>query len=159
MRTSRSPARVASSTTYWMAGLSTTGSISLGVALVAGRKRVPNPAAGITALVTVPRVGVDEAGCSIEVMAPTLVGEPTSKGRATLTDRGQPCGKPNQPSHTSGEQVVAWLGHQQCGGGLRLDHLRQSGPGQRLGYGLPGLAAVQREHCLLYTSPSPRDRT
>ena len=46
------PARTASSTTYWMAGLSTTGSISLGWALVAGRKRVPSPAAGITALVT-----------------------------------------------------------------------------------------------------------
>ena len=46
------PARTASSTTYWMAGLSTTGSISLGCALVAGRKRVPRPAAGMTALVT-----------------------------------------------------------------------------------------------------------
>ncbi len=44
-----SPARTASSTTYWIAGLSTTGSISLGVALVAGRNRVPRPAAGITA--------------------------------------------------------------------------------------------------------------
>src|SRR3954454_14809427 len=52
MRTSLRPARTASSTTYWMAGLSTTGSISFGVALVAGRKRVPSPAAGITALVT-----------------------------------------------------------------------------------------------------------
>ncbi len=46
------PARTASSTTYWMAGLSTTGSISLGWALVAGRNRVPRPAAGMTALVT-----------------------------------------------------------------------------------------------------------
>ena len=46
------PARTASSTTYWMAGLSTTGSISLGWALVAGRNRVPSPAAGITALRT-----------------------------------------------------------------------------------------------------------
>src|SRR6478735_7681571 len=46
------PAATASSTTYWMAGLSTTGSISLGWALVAGRKRVPSPAAGMTALVT-----------------------------------------------------------------------------------------------------------
>src|ERR1700751_466564 len=35
-----------------MAGLSTTGSISLGVAFVAGRNRVPRPAAGTTALVT-----------------------------------------------------------------------------------------------------------
>src|ERR1700722_4387220 len=49
--TSSRPAATASSTTYWMAGLSTTGSISLGVALVAGRNLVPRPAAGMTALV------------------------------------------------------------------------------------------------------------
>src|ERR1041384_6418466 len=35
-----------------MMGLSTSGSISLGWALVAGRKRVPRPAAGKTALRT-----------------------------------------------------------------------------------------------------------
>src|SRR3954468_20889557 len=51
-RMSSIPAATASSTTYWMAGLSRTGSISLGWALVAGRKRVPRPAAGITALRT-----------------------------------------------------------------------------------------------------------
>src|SRR6266568_3650994 len=45
-----SPAATASSMTYWMMGLSTRGSISLGCALVAGRKRVPRPAAGKTAL-------------------------------------------------------------------------------------------------------------
>src|SRR4029079_4808466 len=44
------PAATASSMTYWMMGLSTRGSISLGWALVAGRKRVPRPAAGNTAL-------------------------------------------------------------------------------------------------------------
>ncbi|CAG6399311.1 hypothetical protein SCOCK_90068 [Actinacidiphila cocklensis] len=38
--------------------MSTTGSISLGVALVAGRKRVPRPAAGITALLIRVRVRV-----------------------------------------------------------------------------------------------------
>src|SRR5262249_9026544 len=43
---------MASSTPYWMMGLSTIGSISLGCALVAGRKRVPSPAAGNTALRT-----------------------------------------------------------------------------------------------------------
>src|ERR1039458_5575793 len=43
---------MASSTPYWMIGLSTIGSISLGWALVAGRKRVPRPAAGNTALRT-----------------------------------------------------------------------------------------------------------
>src|SRR5262245_61224431 len=44
------PEATASSITYWMIGLSTRGSISLGWALVAGRKRVPRPAAGNTAL-------------------------------------------------------------------------------------------------------------
>ena len=52
MRMSSMPRRTASSTTYWMAGLSTTGSISFGCALVAGRNRVPRPAAGMTALRT-----------------------------------------------------------------------------------------------------------
>jgi hypothetical protein len=44
------PAATASSTPYWMMGLSTIGSISFGCALVAGKKRVPRPAAGKTAL-------------------------------------------------------------------------------------------------------------
>src|SRR5512139_4129398 len=44
------PDATASSITYWMIGLSTRGSISLGCAFVAGRKRVPSPAAGNTAL-------------------------------------------------------------------------------------------------------------
>src|SRR6185312_11801398 len=46
------PAATASSTAYWMMGLSTTDSISFGEALVAGRKRVPRPATGNTALRT-----------------------------------------------------------------------------------------------------------
>src|SRR6186713_2282476 len=45
----RAPASRASSTAYWISGLSTMGSISLGLALVAGRKRVPRPATGKTA--------------------------------------------------------------------------------------------------------------
>ena len=49
MRMSVSPARTASSTTYWIDGLSTTGSIAFGCAFVAGRNRVPRPAAGMTA--------------------------------------------------------------------------------------------------------------
>src|SRR5438128_3622134 len=46
------PEWMASSTPYWISGLSTRGSISLGMALVAGRKRVPKPAAGKTAFLT-----------------------------------------------------------------------------------------------------------
>ena len=42
------PASSASSTAYWISGLSTTVSISFGVALVAGRNREPCPATGKT---------------------------------------------------------------------------------------------------------------
>src|SRR4029453_8735863 len=52
MMISDRPEATASSTTYWIIGLSTSGSISLGCAFVAGRKRVPRPAAGKTALRT-----------------------------------------------------------------------------------------------------------
>src|SRR4051812_49184128 len=73
-RTSESPAATASSTTYWIAGLSTTGSISFGVAFVAGRKRVPRPAAGMTALVTTGPSdrSVEVCSCSRSVMASPL---------------------------------------------------------------------------------------
>src|SRR2546425_12793821 len=60
MRMSVRPACPASSTTYWIAGRSTTGSISLGELFVAGKKRVPRPAAGITALRTL-CIGVPSA--------------------------------------------------------------------------------------------------
>jgi hypothetical protein len=50
MMTSRTPAATASATMYWMVGVSTIGSSSLATALVAGKKRVPRPAAGMTAL-------------------------------------------------------------------------------------------------------------
>src|SRR6187397_1879198 len=45
----RAPAASASSAAYWISGLSTIGSISFGLAFVAGRKRVPRPATGNTA--------------------------------------------------------------------------------------------------------------
>lgn len=44
------PDAIASSTTYWIAGLSTIGNMALGWAFVAGKNRVPNPATGIMAL-------------------------------------------------------------------------------------------------------------
>src|ERR671925_360261 len=46
------PAAAASSTAYWMSGLSTIGSISFGLALVTGRKRLPRPATGNTAFLS-----------------------------------------------------------------------------------------------------------
>src|SRR5215217_8109917 len=52
MMTCSMPAATASSTAYWITGLSTSGSISFGCAFVAGRKRVPQPAAGKTAFRT-----------------------------------------------------------------------------------------------------------
>src|SRR5438874_7132148 len=54
MITSSRPEAIASSTPYWMVGLSTSGSISLGCALVTGRNLVPSPAAGKIALRTLP---------------------------------------------------------------------------------------------------------
>src|SRR5579864_6034050 len=56
MITCSSPLAIASSTPYWMVGLSTSGSISFGWAFVTGRNRVPSPAAGKIALRTVPVV-------------------------------------------------------------------------------------------------------
>src|SRR5688572_30246199 len=63
----RAPAASASSAAYWISGLSTMGSISLGLALVAGRNRVPRPATGNTAA----RIGVyrDIAGLWLAVAA------------------------------------------------------------------------------------------
>jgi hypothetical protein len=45
------PASAASSTAYWISGLSTTGSISLGMDFVAGKNRVPSPPTGKIAFV------------------------------------------------------------------------------------------------------------
>src|SRR3954452_21217746 len=45
------PAAAASSTAYWIRGLSTIGSISFGLAFVTGKKRLPRPATGNTAFV------------------------------------------------------------------------------------------------------------
>ena len=104
MRMSSIPAATASSTTYWIPGLSTRGSISFGVALVAGRKRVPSPAAGITALRT--RMGrrthamaPDPGARSFRARRPRGAGtEHTSAGRDTTLgearrERGGPAGE------------------------------------------------------------------
>src|SRR6516162_10148187 len=55
MITCSMPLAMASSTPYWIVGLSTRGSISFGWALVTGKNRVPRPAAGKIALRTVER--------------------------------------------------------------------------------------------------------
>ena len=51
MMISLMPASTNSSTTYWIIGLSISGNISFGMALVCGKNRVPKPAAAMIALV------------------------------------------------------------------------------------------------------------
>src|SRR4029079_7588799 len=94
-RTSCRPAWTASSTTYWMAGLSRTGSISLGWAFVAGRNRVPNPAAGITALLTfIPPSWVPNASCRSERRQPTAMPDARRRGRCAGAYHAAPMGSP-----------------------------------------------------------------
>ena len=62
------PAAAASSTVYWMMGLSTSGSDSLGWALVAGSIRVPYPAARTTAFRTGKRA-LPSNDCAVIVSA------------------------------------------------------------------------------------------
>src|SRR5690606_32395649 len=57
----------------WIAGLSTIGSISLGVDFVAGRNRVPRPAAGMTAL---------------RMLMPGRLAPPPPRGRPSRPTRG-----------------------------------------------------------------------
>src|SRR2546428_13395028 len=81
------PAATASSITYWMIGLSTRGSISLGCALVAGRKRVPRPAAGKTAF----RIFFMAAGHAITRVPKAIL------RHATLNDHARPQGRGGEP--------------------------------------------------------------
>src|SRR5262245_1831725 len=80
MMISGKPEATASSTTYWIVGLSTSGNISLGCAFVAGRNRVPRPAAGNTPLrtcmdITTPRSHADRG----EALAIERRFDPTSQ--------------------------------------------------------------------------------
>ena len=58
MMTCSRPDAAASSTAYWMMGLSMSGRVSFGWALVAGRRRVPCPAARMTAFRTFTGLGL-----------------------------------------------------------------------------------------------------
>src|SRR6185436_702837 len=88
------PDCTASSTPYWMTGLSTRTSISFGCALVAGRKRDPSPAAGKTALRIGPfmRVMVTQinsvAGCRLTMLDPALLRDQPDAVRTGLQNRG-----------------------------------------------------------------------
>src|SRR5215831_2344493 len=86
MMISDRPEATASSTTYWIIGLSTRGSISFGCAFVAGKNRVPRPAAGKMALRT---AAVTARIVSLEAMLdPTYVREHLEEVRAGLRNRG-----------------------------------------------------------------------
>src|SRR5688572_4585630 len=94
MITCSMPAATASSTAYWMIGLSTSGSISLGWALVAGRNRVPHPAAGKTALRTriEPRNAADWAVGEVYPgvrAAPSISRDGAGKSPDGLVERGR----------------------------------------------------------------------
>src|SRR5437764_8525340 len=94
MMISCSPEATASSTTYWMIGLSTSGSISLGWALVAGRNRVPRPAAGKTALRTTGGTSDRSRGIARDantmgvVLDPAYVRDHVDEVRTGLRNRG-----------------------------------------------------------------------
>src|SRR5271168_4081163 len=75
-----------SSTEYWISGLSTTGSISLGSDLVAGSERVPSPAAGSTALRTRRGDGLD----MVDVRGARRVCAPACLRARTLVPRESP---------------------------------------------------------------------
>src|SRR5664280_3452287 len=94
MITCSMPAATTSSTAYWMIGLSTRGSISLGWAFVAGRKRVPQPAAGKTAL----RTRMEPRTTRIRATAGRATMSPVSPGSASI--RGPP--RPTGPACSAG---------------------------------------------------------
>ena len=93
------PAAAASSTAYWISGLSTTGSISFGLALVAGRKRVPRPATGKTALVIffmvlflieLPSTACASGLSELQEPASSSTGTPSSSAFASLLPASAP---------------------------------------------------------------------
>src|SRR5438309_7070726 len=91
MMISCSPDATASSTTYWMVGLSTRGSISLGCDLVAGRNRVPRPAAGKTAFRTRVFTGQNRNpldGYHVAMLDPVYLRDHMAEVDAALRKRG-----------------------------------------------------------------------
>src|SRR5262249_31967572 len=81
MMNSSMPAALASSTAYWIKGLSTTGSISLGMALVAGKNRTPRPPTGKIALRTVLTI-MSCLGVARERRCIATVASPLQRGAA-----------------------------------------------------------------------------
>src|SRR5262249_35575586 len=67
------PTRVSSSTTYCTTGLRPTGSISFGCDLVAGSRRVPRPATGMTAMSISMQGMLDSTELSLEPRVSTVM--------------------------------------------------------------------------------------
>src|SRR6266581_2923734 len=124
------PEATASSITYWMIGLSTRGSISLGCALVAGRKRVPRPAAGKTAF----RIFFMTAGNAITRVPRAL------PGRATLNGHARPQVRGGEPRARGTRRLRQRRGA--AGGRAKALRVRAQGPlGPRSRAGDPRLRA------------------
>src|SRR5690606_2169337 len=92
------PASIASSAAYCTSGLSTIGSISLGFALVAGKNRVPSPATGKTAFLTLFRIDPSVTEMTHQV-AVTICG---GSWRISSRKRCERSGTPMRTRPTSG---------------------------------------------------------
>src|SRR6185436_16073423 len=104
------PEATASSTTYWMVGLSTRGSISLGWALVAGRKRVPRPAAGKTALRTFIETDDTRASEERKRVRPTAPRRGCGPGCRASRSGTRGCARSEStiaPANTCGRSLIA----------------------------------------------------
>ena len=93
------PAAAASSTMYCSTGRSTTGSSSFGTALVAGRKRVARPAAGMTALTAALGGGVVRHGPRLSAAAGS---------RRTWPSRRAADWDPDRVTSDTGSPKSAW---------------------------------------------------
>src|SRR5919106_3528386 len=173
IRMSWMPARTASSITYWIEGLSTSGSISLGCALVAGRKRVPSPAAGITALRTFtmavpPKVAVqtpillDPGGPPLDLAGAGVQGQQARPGGddpVAALELGLVEGLVGGPQQLLGRGGVLGEAGQADGDGqphpptvaVAAERLAVGGPAELLGHGQAALQVGlgQDEHELL----------
>src|ERR1044072_926691 len=107
MRIWSHPDDIASSTAYWMIGLSTSGSISFGCAFVAGRKRVPQPAAGKTAFRT--RIEPQGDGSTGRASIAVVADAPRYRaGRRRVSDASLGGERPSEPADglAEGERAI-----------------------------------------------------
>src|SRR5262245_42877078 len=109
--TSEISAATISSMMYRRVGLSTMGSISLGMVFVAGRKRVPSPATGMTAL----RIFI---GSMYDMWDGADKAHPKHGSRAG--ERRRPTCSPPEPGGQAGTDTHSALSRPASGTSLRL---------------------------------------